>query len=352
MRGPFSVAALFVSVLSAQTADQMPAQTIPFVNIEDPSSIQELVNALRTIPDLGDVSVDASRRAFTVRGTSGQVALAQWLVQQLDRPAGWQAPEQPAAYDYHPPAGKDVANTAVRVFYLTQMRFPSELQEVQNIIRTGAEINRVTPFTVLKVLVARGTPESVAFTEWLVQQLNQPAQPGRKTASYDYVSPEGGISALARAVRVVYLANTPTPRGLQEMQNVMRTGSDINRVFPFTSRMALVVRGEPERVALGEWFIQQLDQPATPGRQTAAYVFQSLDYTGGAAMDSAVRVNYLDHLDSPGAIQDLMIKVRIEAHVNRMFYCSTPRALALRGSATEIALAEQLIADADKPAGQ
>src|SRR5581483_2277494 len=48
---------------------------------------------------------------------------------------------------------------------------------------------------------------------------------------------------------------------LQEIVNVVRTAADINRVFPYNSQFALVVRGEADRVELASKLIHDLDKP-------------------------------------------------------------------------------------------
>lgn len=210
-----------------------------------------MTNLFRVLPDMRDVSYDSARKAMAIRGTDEQAALARWLVQQLDKPAGGQAAQPATASDeYHPPAGHDAPNTAVRVFYLTNPRMPVDLQEIMVVLRTCADVNRVLPFSAAKALVVRGAPERVAMAEWLVQELDQPAQSGRKTAAFEYHSPEGGRDALASAVRVLYLNNIGTPAGLQEFQVVVRSGADIQRVFAIAAPKAMVIRAEPQRVAM------------------------------------------------------------------------------------------------------
>jgi general secretion pathway protein D len=61
--------------------------------------------------------------------------------------------------------------------------------------------------------------------------------------------------------KVFYLQNVGTPAELQEIVNVVRTAADINRVFPFNSQFALVVRGEADRVELAGKLIHDLDKP-------------------------------------------------------------------------------------------
>ena len=195
-----------------------------------------------------------------------------------------------------------------------------------------------------KAMAIQTTPAQAAFAHWLVQQLDQPAQPGRQPVSYEFHSPLEHPDENASAVRVVFLTHTKTPQALQEMMQVIRTGAEVQRALPIASEDALVLRAKPERIALAEWLIAQLDQPAQPGRQAASYSASTSAYDPS---ETAVRVYYLSHTVPADAIP-LATSLRTSARLNRVFYCSTPGALAFRGSPDQVAAGEQLIAAADK----
>ena len=61
--------------------------------------------------------------------------------------------------------------------------------------------------------------------------------------------------------KVFYLQNVTQPAEIQEMQQILRTGCDIQRVFPYNAAFALVVRGEADRVALCQKLIRDIDRP-------------------------------------------------------------------------------------------
>ena len=50
-----------------------------------PQSMQELVNAVRSIADVQRVMIDNAIATVTLRGTPAQASMATWLVQELDR---------------------------------------------------------------------------------------------------------------------------------------------------------------------------------------------------------------------------------------------------------------------------
>lgn len=172
------------------------------------------------------------------------------------------------------------------------------------------------------------------------------AQPGRKTAAFEYHSPEGGRDELASVVRVLYLNNIGTLAGMQELQQVMRSNADIQRVFFITTQKALVIRAEPPRVAMAEWLVQELDRPAQPGRKTAAFECHSPD--GRDALASAVRVLYLNNIGTPPGMQELQVLVRSGAEIPRVFGITAQKALVIR--AERVAMAEWFVEQVDRPA--
>ena len=62
-------------------------------------------------------------------------------------------------------------------------------------------------------------------------------------------------------LKVFYLSNINTPQELQEVINAVRTLTEINRIMPYASQNAIIVRGEADRVALAEKIITDLDKP-------------------------------------------------------------------------------------------
>ncbi len=64
------------------------------------SSFQEIINAVRTIPEITKVFPYVAQNAIVMRGTDSRIAMAEWLFHQLDLPAGIQPVQDPAAHRY------------------------------------------------------------------------------------------------------------------------------------------------------------------------------------------------------------------------------------------------------------
>jgi len=64
-------------------------------------------------------------------------------------------------------------------------------------------------------------------------------------------------------VRLFFFTHDYTPEDLQEMIHLIRTTTDIQRMFPCAARTAIALRGNAAQIALAEWLFHQLGAPAS-----------------------------------------------------------------------------------------
>ncbi len=118
--------------------------------------------------DMQRVFPHNSLKLLVARGSADQIALADWLVQQLDRPLVTPAPDTGTREIQVTP---NVVKT-VRVFYLTHNQSPQEIQGIIDQLRaTGTQ--RIYHYNAQKAVAVAGTTEQVAAAENLVRQLDQ-----------------------------------------------------------------------------------------------------------------------------------------------------------------------------------
>jgi hypothetical protein len=157
-------------------------------HIKTAQGLQELVNLIRTITDTQRMFHHSGQQAIALRGTAGQAAMVEWLVNALDIPQDGPPATQrrpSATYPYPEPAkllpsgAKNPAwapgDTVVRVFYLAHTGTSQGVQEAVNTIRTVADIGRAFPYSAPKAVVTRGTASQDALAEWLLNELDAPA---------------------------------------------------------------------------------------------------------------------------------------------------------------------------------
>jgi type II secretory pathway component GspD/PulD (secretin) len=271
-----------------------------------------------------------------------------WIVHQLDQPvpADLSVP-QPAAgsAQQYLVAGK--SDDVIRVFHLTTVipSVPQEIQEILTTLRTVADIQKVFNYTVLADLVVRGPAAQIAFAEYLINSLD--VKPGSATSSaeFQYQASNQG----PQVARVFYLANASTPQAIQEMLTTLRTVADIQKIFCYTPLRALAIRGTATDIAASEWLIQSLDIP-TPSKTATASTVREFQMPGNVKQSATViRAFYPTYINTPQTLNETLTLLRTNLQVAKAFYNSKPAALIVRGSADQIAEADQLIQNSDQP---
>ena len=74
----------------------------------------------------------------------------------------------------NPAKRKELEQSVIKTFYLTNLSQPTELQDVVNTLRQILEINRLQPLPTQAAIVVRGTPDQVALAQKLVSDLDKP----------------------------------------------------------------------------------------------------------------------------------------------------------------------------------
>ena len=69
---------------------------------------------------------------------------------------------------------RDYEEQVTKVFYLQNVSTPAELQEIVNVVRTAADINRVFPYNAQFALVVRGEADRVELATKLIHDLDKP----------------------------------------------------------------------------------------------------------------------------------------------------------------------------------
>ncbi|MGB7760695.1 MAG: hypothetical protein WBL61_12755 [Bryobacteraceae bacterium] len=284
------------------------------------------------------IAPDTARATVSLRGTADQVGLAEWLLHQLDQPAP--SSHQPAVYEYR--AG--TPDSAVRVFRLATVETPQGLNEVTAAIRAIADLSRVRPYAAQRALVARGTPGQVALAEWLLDQLDQPASPVHESAAYDYQE-----AKLDPAVRVIRLAHIETRQDLQEIANAMRMIADVRKIPADVVQGALVMRGTADQMALAEWLVDELDQPAGGKSSAALSQDPAADEFQVPGSDQIVHVFHFADSTTAQQFVEIAAQARLALKIETIHIYFSQRALLLRGTLDQIAATQQLIQETAKP---
>jgi hypothetical protein len=231
--------------------------------------------------------------------------------------------------------------TASQVFHFTYAQAPPGIQQITNTIRSVGEITQAFPSMDAKTLSVTGTPAQVAMAAWIFSTLDQPAPANRATQEY---RPAGSANDV---VRVMYLTHPQTPQSFQEIVNAVRTIPEMTKLFPYTSQVAIVMRGTDNQVAMTEWLFHQLDAPAgvQPDQSPAAR-----QYTSPGATNDVVQALFLSHPWSPQSLQQITNTLRVIPQLTKVFPCTATGAVSVRGPTATVALATWLFGQLDQPA--
>jgi type II secretory pathway component GspD/PulD (secretin) len=341
-------AVLGASVGLAQTAPVNQSKVFDFSNQPTQQGLQEIATILRTVGDIQQLSIDPASSAVTVTGTADQLAMTGWIVHQLDQPipADLSVPQPaPGSNQQYLEAGK--SDDVIQVFHLTTVvpKTPQMIQEILTVLRTVVGVQKVYNYTALCDLVLRAPAAQMAFAQYLISSLD--VKPGSVTTSAEFqYQPSGEPATVAR---VFYLANPTSPQHIQELLTTLRTVVQIQKVFNYTAVEALAIRGTPAELAASEFVIQSLDVPAAPKTGDAANIREFNMPVNGKDSASVIHVYYLAKALTPQQIQEMLGVVRNVLGIQRTFNNSTPPALTVRGSQDQVAKADQLIQQANKP---
>jgi len=212
-------------------------------HVSTSQQLQEVVTNLRAIIDIKRLFIYDTLHAVAMRGTGSQIAMATWLVNQLDQAVGVPSP---APNDYAL-SGDDVTH----VFNLSNPRVPMETQEMVTLIRSVADVQRIFTYNARKTIVVRTSPDHMALTAWLVKQLDRPAS--TPSVTVQYTLPRGPDNI----VGVFYLPE-PSRERLNKAATQVRTTARVQRLFTYGTLGALAVRGTLEQLATAEKVIEEI----------------------------------------------------------------------------------------------
>ena len=156
----FVLSALAASLAGGQPNENVVDRVLTLNHVDGPQNFQEVMNAIRVMTGLAPVASDFRLKTAELRGTAEQIGLAEWVCSAIDAPQ--------AGGSQYQLAGDKVA----RVFYFSHVNTPKGLQELINVVRAIADVNRIMPYNAARAVVVRGNGDQMRLTEWLVQELD------------------------------------------------------------------------------------------------------------------------------------------------------------------------------------
>src|SRR5271155_1244609 len=139
---------------------------------EDTKVIYETVGKLAGINVLFDPDYTSRRIKIELNGVTLEEALE---IIALESKTFWRpvTPNTIFIAADNPAKRKDLEQSVIKTFYLSNLSQPTELQDVVNALRQILEISRIQPLPSQSAIVVRGTPDQIALAQKLVGDLDK-----------------------------------------------------------------------------------------------------------------------------------------------------------------------------------
>jgi len=156
-----------------------PVELAPISNVpitvkltEDSKVIYQTVGQLAGVNVLFDPDYTSRRIKVELNGVTLQEALE---ITALESKTFWRPVTGNTIFvaQDNPAKRKELEQSVLKTFYLSNLSAPTELQDVVNAIRAVLDVQRVQQLLSQNALVVRGTPDQIALAEKLVEDLDK-----------------------------------------------------------------------------------------------------------------------------------------------------------------------------------
>jgi hypothetical protein len=315
----------FSGASQAQPSSTVVTGTYHFTTPQTAKGLQEAATIVRTVASAPQASVDASTATLTFSGSAESVAFAAWLLPRIDRAAG-----DDAVYQYGLPSG-DIG----RIKFVPNVQTGQEMQELLTILRVVADVQKIFTFSSNHAMVLSGRDWQAAFSEWIIDQIDQPREPKPDPTPREFTVGGPDYRGLGHGARLNFLANVTGQRETQQVLTVLRTVGDLQKVFNYTSSHALIFRAGDTDLERAEWMIQNLDLPA--GQSLRGAVFTA------PADDDVTRIFHVLNAN-PEWLATAVTGLRSELKIRQVFYTTAPATIVVRGTKGQMAEAVKWMA--------
>jgi general secretion pathway protein D len=140
--------------------------------MEDSKTVYESIGKLAGINVLFDPDYTSRRIRVDLNGVTLEQALE---ITALESKTFWRpvTPNTIFVAADTPAKRKELEQSVIRTFYLTNLSQPNELQDLVNILRTLLDTQRLQQFPSQQAIVVRGTPDQIAMAEKLIEDLDK-----------------------------------------------------------------------------------------------------------------------------------------------------------------------------------
>jgi hypothetical protein len=331
MRVRLAMAVVCATAAGGQSANPPRVFQLSNGNATDAREIANVVQSILA----PEVDADKQGSSITVKTGPPDFVLGQWLVETLDKQV------QDDSFDVDRYAGTTGNGVGVAVFRLSRKEPIQTYSEMVNAARTIPEMTDVFfPLSNMRAIVARAAPEKLEMAEWFLRHL-EAGGPGSAPAEAKFPAPVNPYALKQHPelvpdhleARILYTRERLPVQTFQEIVNAVRTIPELTKVFPVMGKGALALSGEPDRVPLAEWIFQQLDQPNPAlGSPTHEGLF-----------GDTTQIFFMPVSVTEENFRNAVNRMRTTAGMTRVFPALAPRAIVVRGTASQLNQAAEIV---------
>src|SRR5437870_1042154 len=139
---------------------------------EDSKVIYETVGKLAGINVLFDPDYTSRRIKIELNGVTLEEALE---IIAMESKTFWRPVTSNTIFvaSDNPAKRKELEQSVIKTFYMTNLSQPTELQDVVNAMRTILEVSRIQQLPSQSAIVVRGTPDQIALAQKLIEDLDK-----------------------------------------------------------------------------------------------------------------------------------------------------------------------------------
>jgi hypothetical protein len=232
------------------------------------------------------------------------------------------------------------------VLHFTHTGSETSAEEIGTAVRTITDMKDVMMDFGQRTLTVHGASDQVKLAEWLFAGLDRSTPVPADSAMHQYTLPNGADNV----VRLFYLERGQTVQEFQELATMVRTITETRRVFTYNDARAAVFRGTPDQMAMTDWMIGDIEKAAAgPRSHSVSRQYLLPARPAPTPKKNVTQIFYLANTPTVQDFQELATAMRTIAEVRRVFTYNTPRAVAVRGTADQVAFVNWLFNELDQP---
>lgn len=190
-----------------------------------------------------------------------------------------------------------------------------------------------------RTMTLNASRAAIEIAEWMLMEWDQPvSNPPLDEQGQDLVIHEHRVNgALDEFVRIYYFTHNQSWLDLSQATELMSAISEIRSLVTYGQQKAIAFRGSRSQIELSDWLMLQLNRPEDSKPPL------SNEFKPSPGNDDLVRIFYLPEMGGTKKLLDSALSTRSSTNLHLFFPYKVHRAIVVRGTAEQMAQAEELL---------